>query len=67
MRRLKLIRYALRDVLIPSLVSLGGLFLAIYLPTSGKLEAWHLPLIAGMIGTPLVAIGGKDPPEDGPP
>lgn len=63
MQRLALIRVAvlivMRDVLIPC----GGLFLAIYLPLSHGLSPWHLPLIAGMIGTPLVARGGG-PPED---
>jgi hypothetical protein len=63
MHRLLLIRYALREVLLPALVAAGGLFLAIYLPVTGQLEAWHLPLIAGMLGTPLVAIGGERPPD----
>lgn len=67
MRRLGLIRYAalilVRDVLIP----LGGLFLAVYLPISGSLQPWHLPLIAGMLGTPLVARGEKPPEVDPPP
>lgn len=62
MRRLSVIRYAaliaVRDVLIP----IGGLFLAVYLPMSGSLQPWHLPLIAGMLGTPLVA-RGESPPE----
>jgi hypothetical protein len=61
-RRLLLIRFAaliaVRDVLIPGC----GLFLAVYLPLSNSLEPWHLPLIAGMLGTPLV--GRTDgPPE----
>lgn len=67
MRRLRLIRFALREVLIPTLIALGGLFLAIYLPITDRLEAWHFPLIAGMLGTPLVAIGGdKGPPAEEP-
>lgn len=65
MRRLSIIRYAvlilMRDVLIPG----GGLFLALQ-PPGGSLEPWHLPLIAGMLGTPLVARGEK-PPEVDPP
>ena len=62
MALLKLIRYAalitIRDVLIP----LGGLFLAVFLPLTDQLQPWHLPLIAGMLGTPLVA-RGESPPE----
>ena len=65
MHRLVVIRFALREVFLPSLIALGGLFLAIYLPLTGRFEEWHLPLIAGMLGTPLVAIGGKEPkPEE---
>jgi hypothetical protein len=60
--RLTLVRFAVligvRDFLIP----LGGLFLAVRLSTAGVLEPWHLPLIAGMLGTPLVA-RGESPPE----
>lgn len=68
MKRLSLIRLAIlifmRDLLIPG----GGLFLSIYLPIKGILSPWHLPLIAGMLGTPLVARGGEaDPPDDPPP
>lgn len=44
-----------RDILIPC----GGLFLALTL-TQGEL--WQLPLIAGMLGTPLVARGGGASP-----
>jgi hypothetical protein len=67
LRRLRLIRFALRELLIPTLVALGGLYLTISLGKAGKLEAWHLPLLAGMMMTPLVAVGGKDtddPPDD---
>jgi hypothetical protein len=49
---------AVRDILIP----MGGLFLSIFLPLADRFEYWHLPLIAGMLGVPLVARGG-DPPE----
>lgn len=48
----------MRDILIPA----GGLALALILPLSNRFEYWHLPLIAGMLGVPLVARGG-DPPE----
>lgn len=48
----------MRDVLIPA----GGLALAMILPLTERFEYWHLPLIAGMLGVPLVARGG-DPPE----
>jgi hypothetical protein len=62
MRRLTVFRYGalivVRDVLIP----IGGMFLAIYLPLTNSLQPWHLPLIAGMLGTPLVA-RGANPPE----
>lgn len=58
MRQLSIFRLAIlilmRDLLIPG----GGLFLAVYLPVQGILAPWHLPLIAGMLGTPLVARGG---------
>jgi hypothetical protein len=47
-----------RDMVIP----LSGVFLAILLPLTDRFEYWHLPLIAGMLGVPLVARGG-DPPE----
>lgn len=40
-----------RDVVPP----LGGLFLLIFLPITGQLEYWQLPLIAGLFGIPLVA------------
>lgn len=63
MRRLKLIRYAVREVFLPLLVGIAGVFLSIYLPLSGKFEPWQLPLLAGMLGTPLVAIGGTKEPE----
>lgn len=60
--RLTLVRFAVligvRDFLIP----MGGLYLAVRLSTSGALEPWHLPLIAGMLGTPLVARGTEPPP-----
>jgi hypothetical protein len=59
MQKLRLIRYALFEVIVPALVALGGLFLSIYLPIAHQLEYWHLPLVAGMLGTPLVAIGGR--------
>lgn len=63
MARLAVFRLAvlvvMRDLLIPG----GGLFLSIYLPISHTLAPWHLPLIAGMLGTPLVARGGPDVPE----
>lgn len=58
MRQLSIFRLAIlilmRDLLIPG----GGLFLAVYLPVQGILAPWHLPLIAGMLGTPLVARSG---------
>ncbi len=40
-----------RDVLPP----LTGVFLSIYLPVAGEFSAWQLPLIAGLLGIPLVA------------
>lgn len=62
MRRLAVIRYAIlilmRDIVIPG----GGLYLALVGGTQGWLQPWHLPLIAGMLGTPLVARGER-PPE----
>ncbi len=40
-----------RDILPP----LTGLFLSVYLPLAGQFSAWQLPLIAGLLGIPLVA------------
>jgi hypothetical protein len=49
-----------RDIAPP----LAGLFLTIWLPLAGQLEAWQLPLIAGLFGVPLVAPReSKDPPS----
>lgn len=63
MQKLSIIRLAvlivMRDLLIPG----GGLLLAIVLPLNGTLSPWHLPLIAGMLGTPLVARGGMPTEE----
>lgn len=52
----------MRDILIP----LGGLALALILPLTDRFEYWHLPLIAGMLGVPLVARGGDAPEHDMP-
>jgi hypothetical protein len=52
----------MRDVLIPG----GGLFLAIYLPLSDLFQPWQLPLIAGMLGTPLVGRGEEPEPDTRP-
>lgn len=55
-----------RDFLIP----VGGLFVTIDLMLRGTLEPWHFPLLAGMLGTPLVArsaskrLTRKDDEED---
>lgn len=51
--------------------ALGG-FGFIYLLVTKQFEPWHLPLIAGLCGVPLVAPrghgdGGKPPPEELPP
>lgn len=62
MDRLRLIRFAvlilIRDLIIPG----AGVYLAVRGLSVGTLELWHLPLIAGMLGTPLVA-RGENPPE----
>jgi hypothetical protein len=55
MKQLQLIQAAFKSALIPG----GGLFLAIFLPLTGNLEPWMLPLIAGMLGTPLVTKGAN--------
>lgn len=64
MRQLSLIRLAIlivmRDLLIPG----GGLYLAVHLSSNGTLSPWHLPLIAGMLGTPLVARGSTPSDEE---
>lgn len=49
----------IRDIVVP----LAGVFLSIYLPVGGAFAPWQLPLLAGMIGVPLVGRGG-DAPED---
>jgi hypothetical protein len=51
-----------RDIIIP----MAGAFLAIYLPISGKFQPWQLPLIAGMLGTPLVGRGTTPEPDTRP-
>jgi uncharacterized membrane protein YdjX (TVP38/TMEM64 family) len=62
MDRLRLIRFAvsilIRDVVIPG----AGVYLAVRGLVVGTLEAWHLPLIGAMLGTPLIA-RGESPPE----
>lgn len=64
MQRLAVIRYAIlilvRDVSIPA----GGLWIAIHGISTGTLSPWHLPLIAGMLGTPLVGRGETPPGPD---
>jgi hypothetical protein len=57
-QKLLLIRFAIRELVLPSLAGLVGIFLSVYLPVSGHFEPWQLPLLAGLLGTPLVAIGG---------
>lgn len=42
-----------RDILTPG----AGLFLCVWLPLSGNWSPWQLPLLAGMLGVPLVARG----------
>jgi hypothetical protein len=51
MRRVATIRRAILDI---GTVS-SGLFLAVYLPVTGRFQPWHLPLIAGLIFGNLVA------------
>jgi hypothetical protein len=50
---------AIRDFAIPA----GGLFLCLYLPLAHIFQPWHLPLLAGMLGVPLVGRGGQPPPD----
>lgn len=69
MRRLLLIRFAalilIRDILIPG----SGVYLAISLLKSGDMQPWHIPMLIGMMGTPLVGRGSEEPPppDGGPP
>lgn len=49
----------MRDLVIPG----AGVFLAIYLPLGHLFEPWQLPLLAGMLGVPLVARGGAPEPD----
>jgi hypothetical protein len=49
----------MRDLIIPG----SGVFLAVWLPTHNLFEPWHLPLLAGMLGVPLVGRGGDPPPD----
>jgi hypothetical protein len=51
-----------RDIVIP----LAGVFLAVYLPLASLFEPWQIPMIAGMLGTPLVARGGAPEPDHRP-
>lgn len=65
MQKLAVMRYGVlilvRDILIP----IGGLWIAIHGVSTGTLSPWHLPLIAGMLGTPLVGRGEKPPGSGG--
>ena len=54
------IRQAFRAWLIDVGMPLSGLALSIYLPITGKLEPWHLPLIGGLLGVPWI---GRSPGE----
>lgn len=63
MQKLILIRLAVLIVMRDFLIPMGGLTLAIILPLTHSLSPWHLPLIAGMLGTPLVARGTPIPGE----
>lgn len=65
MRRARLIRFYLLEVALPTLVGVAGL---LFLFGVGREELlyWHLPLIAGMLGTPLVAIGRAPNEEEAP-
>jgi len=49
----------MRDLIIPG----SGVFLAVWLPIHGIFQPWHLPLLAGMLGVPLVGRGGEAPPD----
>lgn len=53
----------MRDLVIPG----AGVFLAVYLPITHLFEPWQLPLLAGMLGVPLVARGGQPEPDMRPP
>jgi hypothetical protein len=57
MKQLSVIRFAISWVLIP----VAGVFLTVYLLVTRTMQPWHLPLIAGMLGTPLVARGAPAP------
>lgn len=65
MPRLLLIRFAIRELIIPLLVCLVGIAWGTILILGHDLAYWHLPFLAGMLCTPLVAIGGRPapPPE----
>jgi hypothetical protein len=65
MRRARLIRFYLLEVVLPTLTGISGL-LFLFGVGREELLPWHLPLIAGMLGTALVAIGGAraEDPED---
>lgn len=49
---------AVRAWIIDVATPLVGIGLAIYLPLTGKLEPWHLPLIAALLGLPWI---GREP------
>jgi hypothetical protein len=48
-----------RDIVVP----MAGVFLAVYLPLASLFAPWQLPLLAGMIGVPLVGRGGVAPED----
>lgn len=52
-----------RDIVTPTV----GLFLCVWLPLSGNFSPWQLPLLAGMLGVPLVARGGASEVSKPPP
>lgn len=67
MQRLRLIRYAMLEVVLPSAVGLAGL-LFLFGVGRDELLVWHAPLIGGMFATALAGLGGgKGPPAEEPP
>lgn len=53
----------IRDIFTPGI----GLVLSVLLPLTHNFQPWQLPLLAGMIGVPLVARGGVPGEQPVPP
>ncbi len=53
------VKIVIRDVIMP----LTGVFLGVYLPVTEQFSAWQLPLLAILLGVPLLAPRSSDGPS----